>query len=80
MVAEQLTQKSEQPPPEYSNGTTSTYIHSLHLENKGRKWLKLHVQTQKKSPLPVFHEVQSITGTVEVDLEKAETVKGITIE
>ncbi|THU84184.1 hypothetical protein K435DRAFT_733492 [Dendrothele bispora CBS 962.96] len=57
------------------------FEHSFHLERKGRKWLTLYVRSRSRnaSTPPVFLEGDEISGRVELDLERAENIKGITI-
>lgn len=48
---------------------------------KGKRWLQLFVKSRASTPasLPVFFEGDVIAGRVELDLDKAEGCKGITI-
>lgn len=55
--------------------------HSYALESKNHKWLSLFVKSRANSPTsqPMFLQGDVISGRVDLHLEKAETVKGITI-
>jgi hypothetical protein len=56
--------------------------HSYSLENKGRAWLTLKIANSRAlnpKHLPVFHDADTIEGSVEVDLDKAESAKGLSI-
>ena len=56
--------------------------HHRFLEGaKGRKWLSIFVKSRANTPasLPVFFEGDTIAGRVEVDLDKAESSKGVSI-
>jgi hypothetical protein len=56
--------------------------HSYSLENKGRAWLTLKIANSRAlnaKHLPVFHDTDTVEGIVEVDLDKAESAKGMTI-
>lgn len=72
-------------PPPFSASTSSSarveHVYSLNL-TKGKPWLSLRMTSRAPSPkaLPVFAEGDEISGTVEIDLEKPESSKGITIE
>lgn len=48
---------------------------------KGKKWLQLFVKSRASSSgmLPVFFEGDTVAGRVELDLDKAEGCKGVTI-
>lgn len=66
--------------PSYGDvGGRSEY--SCCLESKGHKWLSLFVPSRaiNSISLPSFDEGDVISGRVELDLEKAEAVKGIVI-
>ncbi|KAF8802487.1 hypothetical protein BYT27DRAFT_7341372 [Phlegmacium glaucopus] len=57
-------------------------VHERYLgEGKYRKWLSLSVKSSSRDAgsMPVFFEDDDISGQVEVDLEKAESIKGVTI-
>lgn len=56
--------------------------HRYQLEDsKGRPWLWLNVKSRSREAkqLPLFFEHDTISGTVEVDLDKAEGSKGVLI-
>ena len=55
--------------------------HSFLEGGKGRKWLNLFVTSRSPdaTSLPVFVEGDAISGRVEVDLEKSESSKGVTV-
>ncbi|KAF7976619.1 hypothetical protein HWV62_2292 [Athelia sp. TMB] len=56
--------------------------YSSSLENaRGRKWLILAVKSRSASPtsLPLYFEKDVITGRVELDLDKPETIKGVIV-
>lgn len=56
--------------------------HSYALETtKGKKWLSLFVKSRSNDPksLPLFYEKDVVSGRIELDLEKSETIKGLVI-
>jgi len=55
--------------------------HQRSLETaKGKKWLTLFVKSRaNNSSLPVFLEGDIVSGRVELDLDKAESSKGVTV-
>jgi hypothetical protein len=56
--------------------------HSYSLENKGHAWLTLKITNSRAlnaKHLPVFHDADTVKGSVEVDLDKAESAKAVTI-
>ncbi|KAJ6623969.1 hypothetical protein B0H10DRAFT_2162288 [Mycena sp. CBHHK59/15] len=55
--------------------------HKYSLETKGRPWLFIFVKSRAPSAAtpPYFLEADTIAGRVELDIDKAEAVKGITI-
>ncbi|KAH9481699.1 hypothetical protein JR316_0006226 [Psilocybe cubensis] len=56
--------------------------HHKYLETaKGKKWLSMFVKSRATNPtsLPVFFEGDIISGRVELDIDKAESSKGISI-
>lgn len=56
--------------------------HHKYLETgKGKKWLSMFVKSRATSAasLPVFFEGDTISGRVELDLDKAESSKGVSI-
>lgn len=55
--------------------------HTSSLETgKGRKWLVLKVKSRgNASSLPLYYEKDIISGRVELDLEKGETIKGVVV-
>ena len=56
--------------------------HAYELKNtKGRAWLNLRLRSRapNKSSLPLFMTEDEIKGEVQVDLEKAESSKGVVI-
>lgn len=56
--------------------------HHKYLERgKGQKWLSLFVTSRARDAvlMPIFFEKDDISGRVEIDLDKAESVKSITI-
>lgn len=65
-----------------ASGAALTREHHRFLEDtKGKKWLSMFVQSRASNAasLPVFFEGDTISGRVEVDLDKAESSKGVTI-
>ncbi|KAF8071808.1 hypothetical protein FPV67DRAFT_1411305 [Lyophyllum atratum] len=73
-------------PPQFSDLSPPGYTdprpqHSYSLESKGRTWIKISVESLGSKPpsLPAFREGESISGRVELDLDKPEMIKGITI-
>jgi len=75
-VREQQQQQST--PAQGPNGSGE---HRRSLETaKGKKWLTLFVKSRaNSSSLPVFLEGDIVTGRVELDLDKAESSKGVTV-
>ncbi|KDQ56974.1 hypothetical protein JAAARDRAFT_58453 [Jaapia argillacea MUCL 33604] len=70
-------------PPDYSpsSGRASTQ-HAYYLENsKGSKWVTLNVQSRSATSksTPLFFDKDVISGSVEVVLQKAESIKAVTI-
>ncbi|KAK7436992.1 hypothetical protein VKT23_006722 [Stygiomarasmius scandens] len=57
------------------------FEHAFHLERKGHKWLTLYVRSRSRNATepPVFLEGDEISGRVELDLDKVENIKGITV-
>jgi len=56
--------------------------HRKYLERgKDQKWLSLFVKSRSRdaASMPIFFEDDDISGRVEVDLDKAESVKSVTI-
>ena len=56
--------------------------HWKYLERgKDQKWLSLFVKSRSRNAasMPMFFEDDDISGRVEVDLDKAESVKGVSI-
>lgn len=56
--------------------------HSSSLENgQGRKWLILAVKSRSANAasLPLYYEKDVISGRVELDLDKPETIKGVVV-
>lgn len=56
---------------------------SVSLEDaKGLKWLTLTVNSRASAPnsLPVFYEGEVISGQVDFDVVKSESIKGISIK
>jgi hypothetical protein len=55
--------------------------HVRSLENKGRPWISLFVKSRLTNPTlaPQFLGCDDISGRVELDLDKSETVKAVTI-
>ncbi|KAI0671856.1 hypothetical protein C8Q78DRAFT_972602 [Trametes maxima] len=72
-------------PPSYvaTTARSSEFIeHRYQLEDsKGRAWLWLTVRSRSKDArqLPLFFDRDAVSGTVEVDLDKAEGSKGVSI-
>ncbi|RDB25619.1 hypothetical protein Hypma_006736 [Hypsizygus marmoreus] len=67
--------------PEYVARQTGSE-HSYSLESKGQKWITLLVHSRasnRSTALPAFEEGDKISGRVELNLEKIETIKAITI-
>lgn len=68
--------------PGYVARASNTTEHQYQLEDsKGQPWLWLTVKSRSKEAkqLPLFFEHDTISGTVEVDLDKAEGSKGVLI-
>lgn len=68
--------------PGYAARAPNTMEHRYQLDDsKGRPWLWLAVKSRSKDAkqLPLFFEHDTISGTVEVDLDKAEGSKGVLI-
>lgn len=66
--------------PQATLGALGRHEHVYSLERKGKKWLNLFVKSRTASPTPpLFLEGDTISGRVEVDVEKAEGAKAITI-
>ncbi|KAF7374746.1 hypothetical protein MSAN_00360100 [Mycena sanguinolenta] len=55
--------------------------HKYSLETKGRPWLFIFINSRAQSAasLPYFVQADTIAGRVEVDIEKAESVKTISV-
>ncbi|KAF7312501.1 hypothetical protein MIND_00263800 [Mycena indigotica] len=80
--------------PDYSGATVPSYAatsnaqptakteHKYALETKGREWLFIHVKSRApaNASLPYFVEADIIEGSVELNLDKPESVKGVTIQ
>ncbi|KAJ7650104.1 hypothetical protein FB45DRAFT_9710 [Roridomyces roridus] len=64
------------PPP-----STTRSEHKLSLETNGRAWLFIYVSSRSPNPAssPYFLEGDTVSGRVEIDLVKAEGLKGISI-
>jgi len=63
--------------------STARSQHSVSLEDtKGFKWLALTVNNRASAPnsLPVFYEGEVISGQVDFDVVKSESIKGISIK
>ncbi len=57
------------------------FEHSFPLERNGRKWMSLCVRSRAKragSP-PIYTEGDTVSGRVELDLDKPEKIKMITV-
>ncbi len=68
--------------PGYAARAPNTMEHRYQLDDsKSRPWLWLSVKSRSKDAkqLPLFFEHDTISGTVEVDLDKAEGSKGVLI-
>ncbi|KAI0326428.1 hypothetical protein GY45DRAFT_1285553 [Cubamyces sp. BRFM 1775] len=73
---------SEADPPSYVSRPPDFTEHRYQLEDsKGRPWLWLTVKSRSREArqLPLFFDRDTITGSVEVDLDKAEGSKGVLI-
>ncbi|KAI0367999.1 hypothetical protein BV20DRAFT_949122 [Pilatotrama ljubarskyi] len=73
---------TEADPPSYVARSPDFAEHRYQLEDsKGRPWLWLIVKSRSKEArqLPLFFERDTISGTVEVDLDMAEGAKGVLI-
>ncbi|KAI0359735.1 hypothetical protein OH77DRAFT_1471440 [Trametes cingulata] len=73
---------TEGDPPTYVARLPEFAEHRYQLEDsKGRPWLWLIVKSRSKEArqLPLFFERDTISGTVEVDLDMAEGAKGVLI-
>ncbi|CDO77950.1 hypothetical protein BN946_scf184720.g4 [Trametes cinnabarina] len=69
-------------PPSYVARPPDLTEHRYQLEDsKGRPWLWLTVKSRSREArqLPLFFDRDTITGTVEADLDKAEGSKGVLI-
>lgn len=75
-VREQRQQQST--PVQVASGSGE---HQRSLETtKGKKWLTLFVKSRaNNNSLPVFLEGEIVSGRVELDLDKAESSKGVTV-
>lgn len=65
-----------------TSGSGLAREHHKFLETgKGKKWLSMFVKSRATSAasLPVFFEGDTIFGRVELDLDKAESSKGVSI-
>ncbi|KAL7279290.1 hypothetical protein ACG7TL_007131 [Trametes sanguinea] len=72
----------EADPPSYVPRPPDFTEHRYQLEDsKGRPWLWLTVKSRSRESrqLPLFFDRDTITGTVEVDLDKADGSKGVLI-
>ena len=74
--------RSLRPPPrtEEAPSTQTEHSYSLYSRND-RPWLTLKISswTAKDTSAPVFVEAESIDGHVELDLEKPDSIKAISI-
>ncbi|KAK7032322.1 hypothetical protein VNI00_013281 [Paramarasmius palmivorus] len=73
---------SSRPPTIISvSSSAERFEHSFSLERRGQKWLTLFVRSRSRSPLtaPVYIEGDTITGRVELDLDRPETIKGVAV-
>ncbi|KAI9070018.1 hypothetical protein FKP32DRAFT_1670876, partial [Trametes sanguinea] len=72
----------EADPPSYVPRPPDFTEHRYQLEDsKGRPWLWLTVKSRSREArqLPLFFDRDTITGTVEADLDKADGSKGVLI-
>lgn len=81
---------TDQPPPAYHPTATRPrtspsnfrHEHRYALQSKsGRDWVSFKVESRAADPkhAPLFFEGDIIKGEVQLDLAKAETLKGLTI-
>lgn len=91
---EERQQQQQAPPPVVSRALSAavggsgvgsvlgTEAHRALETTKGKKWLNLFVKSRagNAASLPVFFEGDVIAGRVELDLDKAEGYKGITVK
>ncbi|KAJ7227371.1 hypothetical protein GGX14DRAFT_419298 [Mycena pura] len=80
---------SERRPPGYTAksdaaaaaGTDHTE-HKYSLETKGRHWLFIFVRSRSPAATssPYFVQADTVAGRVELDLDKAESVKGVSVQ
>ncbi|KAF9223898.1 hypothetical protein BS17DRAFT_795942 [Gyrodon lividus] len=76
------------PPPLQSAGTSAntTQLGSQHLssleDSKGYKWLSLTVSSRTSDPTspPCFYQGDTISGQVDLDVLKSESIKAITVK
>ena len=77
-----MASPSDADPPSYVSRPPDFTEHRYQLEDsKGRPWLWLTVKSRSREArqLPLFFDRDTITGSVEVDLDKAEGSKGVLI-
>ncbi|TDL25704.1 hypothetical protein BD410DRAFT_895932 [Rickenella mellea] len=79
-VDKELPGYSPQKPQATARAGQTEQAYSLET-NAGRKWITLRVTSWSPNPksLPLFLDGDTIKGTVEVDLEKPESSKGVSI-
>lgn len=73
--------RSASGPPARNTSLALGTEHRYALETKGRAWMTLRVASRAGDAkgLPLFVDGDEIRGTVQLDLDKAESVKGIAI-
>ncbi|KAJ7158555.1 hypothetical protein C8R46DRAFT_394456 [Mycena filopes] len=69
--------------PAYSRAGPGPYRteHKYSLENKGKPWLVIYIKSRAGTPasLPFFLENDTIAGRVELEADKSESIKSITV-
>ncbi|KAI9000455.1 hypothetical protein BD414DRAFT_1082 [Trametes punicea] len=77
-----VAQQDIDPPSYYASRSPDFTEHRYDLEDtRGRPWLWLTVKSRSKEArqLPLFFDCDTITGIIEVDLDKAEGSRGVLI-
>ncbi|KAJ3757691.1 hypothetical protein EV360DRAFT_45536 [Lentinula raphanica] len=64
-----------------TTGSVETFEHCFPMERNGKVWLSLYVRSRAKSAAspPIYTEGDTVSGRVELDLDRPEKVKGITV-
>ncbi|KAF7336762.1 hypothetical protein MVEN_02111400 [Mycena venus] len=76
----QATPPGRPQPPAAAGGPYRTE-HRYSLETKGRPWLFIFIKSRAPNPgtLPYFLQADTVAGRVELDLDKAESLKSISV-